>query len=89
MLMIDFTGLNVKPESFSFYIKKASSSFLSYLVQYNDPGKVKFYCVTQEWNVVSVMSVLQTIPWCRWIIYREIRKLVQSAIFNAHSPKMP
>ena len=46
--MIDFTGLNVKPESFSFYIKKASSSFLSYLVQYNDPGKVKFYCVTQE-----------------------------------------
>ena len=35
MLMIDFSGLNVTPKSFSFYIKKASSSFVSYLVQFN------------------------------------------------------
>ena len=35
MLTIDFIGLNVTPESFSFYIKKASSSFVSYLVQFN------------------------------------------------------
>lgn len=46
--MIDFIGLNVTPESFSFYIKKASSSFPSYLVQFNDPGKVKFYSAIQE-----------------------------------------